>query len=305
MEKVDIAKLLLDCPEGMELDCAIYEDVTFLRVNMDDYEYYPIELKTRDGLQFKLTKYGQKSRRDDAKRVIFPKGKNTWQGFVPPPRQFKDGDIIFKGRYIAIFWYVKPNGLIYYHCWYDTIYGAIKLEKDFGIGNLHDKPMARLATEEEKQQLFDAIKANGCKWKDETKTFEKLIIPKFKVGDIIQDEDGQKVKITEVNIDGEFYSYESDMVKRLCILFSEQDEWKLVPNKFDINTIKPFDKVLGRTNDSGIWKCDLFSHYNDDELFIKFRCIGLNYRYCIPYKGNEHLLGTRNECDEYFKTWEE
>ena len=199
----------------------------------------------------------------------------------------------------------KIDGLIYYHCWYDTIYGAIKLEKDFGIGNLHDKPMARLATEEEKQQLFDAIKANGCKWKDETKTFEKLIIPKFKVGDIIQDEDGQKVKITEVNIDGEFYSYESDMVKRLCILFSEQDEWKLVPNKFDINTIKPFDKVLGRTNDSGIWKCDLFSHYNDDELFIKFRCIGLNYRYCIPYKGNEHLLGTRNECDEYFKTWEE
>ena len=37
-----------------------------------------------------------------AKCVIFPKGKTTWKGFVPPC-QFKDGDIISNGNYIAIF----------------------------------------------------------------------------------------------------------------------------------------------------------------------------------------------------------
>lgn len=26
---------------------------------------------------------------------------------------------------------------------------------------------------------------------------------------------------------------------------------------------------------------------------------------CIPYKGNEHLLGTTNDCNDFYKTWEE
>lgn len=27
------------------------------------------------------------------------------------------------------------------------------------------------------------------------------------------------------------------------------------------------------------------------------------YKQCVPYEGNEHLLDTNNNCDEYFKTW--
>lgn len=27
------------------------------------------------------------------------------------------------------------------------------------------------------------------------------------------------------------------------------------------------------------------------------------YRQCIPYEGNEHLLNTSNEPDDFFKTW--
>ena len=37
----------------------------------------------------------------------------------------------------------------------------------------------RLATEEEKQRLFDAIKERGYKWNAETKMLGKLIKPKF------------------------------------------------------------------------------------------------------------------------------
>lgn len=31
---------------------------------------------------------------------------------------------------------------------------------------------------------------------------------------------------------------------------------------------------------------------------------GIRWKYCIPFEGNEHLLGTTDDCDEYFKNWE-
>ena len=33
MEKINIAKLLEDCPKGMELDCSVFEDVTLYKIN--------------------------------------------------------------------------------------------------------------------------------------------------------------------------------------------------------------------------------------------------------------------------------
>ena len=32
---------------------------------------------------------------------------------------------------------------------------------------------------------------------------------------------------------------------------------------------------------------------------------GICWAQCIPYEGNEHLLGKTDDCDEYYKTWEE
>lgn len=56
---------------------------------------------------------------------------------------------------------------------------------------------------------------------------------------------------------------------------------------------KPFDKVLGRSEKDDVWEADLFSHYREESQY-PFRCIGFSRKYCIPYEGNEHLLGTRN-----------
>jgi hypothetical protein len=28
---------------------------------------------------------------------------------------------------------------------------------------------------------------------------------------------------------------------------------------------------------------------------------GKSYPYCIPYEGNEHLLNTTNDCDEFYR----
>jgi hypothetical protein len=84
----------------------------------------------------------------------------------------------------------------------------------------------------------------------------------------------------------------------------EDKNWELVPNKFDITTLKPFDKVLVRYSSSENWHIDFFEAYNKGELY-PFICLHNNiYKECIPYEGNEHLLRTTNGCDKYFKTWE-
>ena len=56
------------------------------------------------------------------------------------------------------------------------------------------------------------------------------------------------------------------------------------------NELKPFDKVLVREKDNDFWRADLFSNMEDDI----YCCIGNFWEQCIPYEGNEKLLGT---CD--------
>ena len=125
----------------------------------------------------------------------------------------------------------------------------------------------------------------------------------FKVGDIIQYVDGYKVRITEVNIHDECYSYESIIAKGIgSITFSEQNSWELVPNKFDITTLVPFEsRVLVRISENSLWKPAIFGFYNK----IDFYTVGsIAWDQCIPYEGNQHLLGTTDDCDEFYKTWE-
>lgn len=84
---------------------------------------------------------------------------------------------------------------------------------------------------------------------------------------------------------------------------ADQDDWELVSNKFDITTLKPFDKVLVRDNNIQKWTVDIFSFF-DKSLTHPYSCTGHYTNQCIPYEGNEHLLGTTNNCNEYYKTWE-
>ena len=88
--KINIAELLKDCPKGMELDCTMYDNVVFDGVS--DNTSYPIDVLS-DTMKLNLTKTGGYSNSPDAKCVIFPKGKTTWEGFVPPCK-FKDGDVL-------------------------------------------------------------------------------------------------------------------------------------------------------------------------------------------------------------------
>lgn len=263
-------------------------------------------IHTPDGIKF-LNPFGCYHDSYRAKCVIFPKGKTTWEGFVPC--KFKDGDILFVDcsyeaeedtAYQYIFILNKPEFYAKWHsyCFLDGV-GAFNPEETYLTD---DKYHPRFATEEEKQKLFQAIKDHGYKWNAETKTLEKFIKPKFKVGDRVLRDD-YVVEITEFDDEEEVYVYESKVGGIGCILFSEQDNWELVPRKFDINTLKPFDKVLVMYCNATDWKADFFSHYDEEMQNSPFCCIGAWYEKCIPYEGNEHLLGTDDECDDYYKNW--
>ncbi len=61
---------------------------------------------------------------------------------------------------------------------------------------------------------------------------------------------------------------------------------------------KPFDKVLVRDKEEDLWDINFFSHYKENEKYFPYACINTRYRFCIPYEGNEHLLGTTDPYTE-------
>lgn len=168
MKKINIAEILKDCPKGMELDCACADNVVFDKI----IEYDQIKCvigESRDPLI--LDKYGRLLHICCPKCVIFPKGKTTWEGFQRP---FKDGDIITCTNSNCTF-------VAIYKDMYDEYsfnrYVCLILNEGMRFSpdcTYSDFANPRLATEEEKQKLFDAIKANGYKWNPETKTLKEL-----------------------------------------------------------------------------------------------------------------------------------
>lgn len=59
---------------------------------------------------------------------------------------------------------------------------------------------------------------------------------------------------------------------------------------------KPFDKVLVRGDDLDFWTCSFFSHISSEYDAYPYHCVnGAVHAQCIPYEGNEHLLGTRKK----------
>ena len=76
--------------------------------------------------------------------------------------------------------------------------------------------------------------------------------------------------------------------------------------KFDPNTLKPFDRVLVFNAEGMNWQCNLFSHYNEEDASFPFICIdSFCYQYCIPYNDDtKYLIGTTKEAPEYYRYWE-
>ena len=98
-----------------------------------------------------------------------------------------------------------------------------------------------------------------------------------------------------------------------CLLWPSKDcrDWSKFTapcykkEKFNPKTLKPFDKVLVKCNNSESWKVQLFSHIIEGDKICPYVCISYNYKYCIPYNNDtKHLVGTNEEAPEYYRYWE-
>lgn len=297
MEKTNIAELLEDCPKGMELYSPIFGDVYLDKVR----PHLAIVVTTKEPGDFKEEflydgRYGM-----NGECMLFPsKGKTTWEGFVPPCK-FKDGDILT--TYLGSIFVIKEASEKEYYC---GCYIALNLESRILINYTQfcAKKDCRLATEEEKQKLFKAIKDSGYKWNEETKTVEALIEPKFKVGDMIAEKNGITKPFVISQVGGGFY-YANDKNAVRIMRIEDQDNYVFIPNKFDITTLIPFEsRVLVRDYNNDIWKVSFWGCILDSGNGFKHDTVRGRYRQCIPYENNEHLLGKTDECNEYYKTWE-
>ena len=88
--------------------------------------------------------------------------------------------------------------------------------------------------------------------------------------------------------------------------FCDTSDFELIPNKFDVNVLKPFDQVLVRLTNNCLWLPKFFFYYDTDPKIKYYPFVttdNIGYPQCIPYEGNEHLCRKTDNCDEFYKTW--
>ena len=297
--KINIVELLKDCPKGTKLYSPLVGECTLEHIHG---ELKKILISTSDGTTLTFNHNGTYFQMDNSECLLFPsKDQRDWSKFQRP---FKDGDVVTwedRGSLVACIYKERKDIAtfnhhiaLYKYGWGITVNGEIALTDD----------EICFATEEEKEKLFQAIKDNGYKWNAETKTLEKL--PKFKIGDKIKKKGNNDYRLTTIeSINNNYYVIKTPDWFDNCYItdklyFSNQDNYELVPSKFDITTLKPFDsRVLVRDANCYEWEADIFGRYSDGYITLG----GGKWKQCIPYKCNEQLLGTTDDCDNYYKNW--
>lgn len=311
---MNIAKILKYCPKGTKLYSLIHGEVT-----LDEVNYacnYPIRVITsvKDNEYFDSEGlYNQ--RYFDGECILFPsKEQRDWSKFRIP---VKKGDIMMdiNGSYpfIASGEFNK-DGFPKYIC-------GINLENNLQMDmeGVWTSEFYIPASEEAKKKLFDKIAEAGYRWNSATLELEKK--PIFKEGDVVVDEAGN---LYLVRCQGEtytqfycmLYTQRNSLAVNTITTFLKEHFFRLANNeetehlkrvlksKFYIldtvnhwlvkNELKPFDKVLIRDDINEKWSINLFSYYDEEDEDFPYICQNGGYHYCIPYEGNEHLLGTNN-----------
>lgn len=62
--------------------------------------------------------------------------------------------------------------------------------------------------------------------------------------------------------------------------------------------LKPFDNVLVRHQKTEEWRANIFSHTDKTDEYLDYVCVNGRWEFCIPYEGNESLLGTTKDVED-------
>ena len=211
-----------------------------------------------------------------------------------------DGDILSAkidgDDYILIFKQIKDDWIETYGHYYITIDKFCAPTQMFCRdyqGTLHP------ATKKQRKTFFKKMHNEGYDWDPDKKELHNIIKPKFKVGDEIET-GNTKETIAEVGYTIRSYYCESGRT----IYFANQDLWHLVPKShYDVSNFNAGMPVLVRADNNCRWDYSVFSRITGNVDWPFAVCNGVSFTQCIPFEGNETLLGTTDMCDERFINW--
>lgn len=312
-EKNNIAKILKDKPVNTKLYSPLFGDVYFSHV-----EDSIINVEHHAGVS-KFFNSGRYYNFDESEPLLFPSMEmRDWNKFA-----WKKGDVLVNSRGLKILFDRWANDN------YTSFYAkTINLVEDgFLDTNLHT-----LASEKEAKSFIKCIEEKlGGKLNRETLKIEKAQ-PEFKDGDIAFADYGNRQDVFIVSDKTDLSEGYSSFIfldlrgltlsmgcrtcffkKNLCELrlATEEEKKQLfsslekkgkrwdAENKMVVDLkpkveLKPFDKVLVRDSKSDNWRANLFGYIGKDGYY---RCVYANWAYCIPYIGNESLLGTTKDVE--------
>ena len=315
-EKINIAAILKDKPKGLRLYSPIFGDCTFCNVREDTNDICVkkhngvIEYFNSEGLYFTLGEV-----------MLFPsKEMRNWRKFA-----WKKGDLLINScGFQCIFkeWlsddYTKFNG-----CYsnsrdgYEDVSNAgtanfVKLDDNTAyeyVRKIERKLGGKLnlkTLEIEKQSEF---KDGDILVAEEDNYYDKVIFIAAIKDDIVSKAlINVRYEDYEVNYNEYRFGYnrnlrlatDSEKKQLFSALTKEGKAWDTEKKKvIDIkkeHQFKPFEKVLVRDSYEDKWRASFFS--NIREGYAKYVTTGLVWKFCIPYEGNEHLLGTTNNVEE-------
>lgn len=327
--KINIAKILKDKPQGTKLYSSACGKCKLEEVDDKSFKisFYNSKFGFMNGGEGYLDKNGKLY--DDGECVVFPSREmRDWSKFAWKKGDVlvhKDGDvhIIFEG--FADDTYCSFVGK--YYLWKENNNTEQFYEKE----RLLTSDFQKVGKDAAQTYINTIEKRLGGKLNHETLNIEKSQ-PEFKDGDIAFADYGNrqdvfivsdKTNLSEgynsfialdlrgltLNMGCRMSFFKKDLCKlRLATEEEKQQLFKALANEgkawdaekkmiVDLKSLwtpKAFDKVLVRDSKSDKWRSNLYGYKSIDGPYY---CVYASWNYCIPYEGNEHLLGTTKDVE--------
>lgn len=318
-EKINIAEILKDKKNGLRLYSPIFGECTFCCVREDTND---ICVKKHNGVKEFFDSKGLYYNTGEV--MLFPsKEMRDWEKF-----SWKKGDLLINScGFQCIFKEWESND-------YTKFNGCYSNSRDGyeDVSNAETAKFAKLDNNTAYGYVREIERKLGGILNLETLEIEKDQ-PEFKDGDIITFKDRiiiiyntsieKSPKRTEIYYhaflkegeltvneylmscgfgEGWYSSTEEEKQHLFDALAKEGKLWdsekKQIMNLKPKVELKPFDKVLVRDGKDEIWEPAFFFRYLSQFSGYNYQTVGGEWRvYCIPYIGNESLLGTTKDVN--------
>lgn len=314
-ENINIAKILKDKPVNTKLWSPLFGDVYTSSICSED-TIIVVNHHAKSSSFYNNGKYFDHA---EAEPLLFPsKEMRDWSKFL-----WKKGDVLQNNDH---------NIQVIFDGFTSDTYEMIRCKYWLKVDNGNEKFVIetneftknffKISEELSQCYIYEIENRLGGKLNLETLEIEKQL--EFKDGDIVVY--GKSVAICrriykntlsfyvslnemvgllfadEVESSEEYrFATDEDKQKLFDALAKEGKRWdsekkQIVDLKPKVE-LKPFDNVLVRHQKTEEWRANIFSHTDKTDEYLDYVCVNGRWEFCIPYEGNESLLGTTKDVE--------